>query len=335
MTRSLHFVHLLYLPFFTKPDTVCYYHDLGAQLLYESLLAVFSMRILMLHGYAQSGELYRRKTTGLVHRIRQVHPNATFLWPNGPIELKTTDIPAWDPKRYTVQSEDGPELRAWFQHRYVLDPPSGLSASLSFIANILQDEGPFDGVIAFSQGTVIAGMIASLLEGDATHNAYSKSFRKSPIAFEYPTEFLKIQHPPLRFGILYASRVGQHECYDWLYETPRVRTPLCLIFGRLDPMIECDERDAAIRRLMRGNDSCLWFHDGGHYVPTDALNLDRAINFICNTSARQRLKKDKTTFNKHKRIAIDADDLRTRLENLAQAESCPKQPLIHVHRHLV
>jgi hypothetical protein len=34
-------------------------------------------------------------------------------------------------------------------------------------AQILSIEGPIDGVVAFSQGTVTAGFIASLLQGHA------------------------------------------------------------------------------------------------------------------------------------------------------------------------
>lgn len=280
----------------------------------------------MLHGYAQSGDCYRWKTSGLVRQIRQVFHHATFFWPDGPVHLKTSDIAGWNSKNYPAHtSDDGPQLRAWFHLRYVSEAPPGLSTSLAAIANILRDEGPFDGVIAFSQGTLIAGMVASLLEGNIPHDLSADDPNRSLTAFEYPEAFLDIKHPPFKFGILYASRVGQHQCYDWLYERPGIRTPFCLVYGRLDPMVDHDEREAATRLLTRGNGSCLWFHDGGHYVPTDAISSDRVIGFIRNMSVRQQSGVNGPTFHKHKGAPLDAVDLMTRLEKLVPRVSCFEQ----------
>lgn len=53
-----------------------------------------------------------------------------------------------------MDPNDQPELRAWFHLPHVVDPANGLQVSLDYMATVLARYGPFDGVVAFSQGTV-------------------------------------------------------------------------------------------------------------------------------------------------------------------------------------
>ena len=120
------------------------------------------MKILMLHGYAQNSDTFQRKMRRLEERLRTTFPNTEFTWPEGALRLRVDDIPGHDtqPQHSTLN----PDLRAWFHLRYVQDPPHGLFESLDLIAGVLEREGPFDGIVAFSQGTVLAAMVASRLQ---------------------------------------------------------------------------------------------------------------------------------------------------------------------------
>ncbi|KAM0722271.1 hypothetical protein Q7P37_001712 [Cladosporium fusiforme] len=238
------------------------------------------MKILMLHGYAQNGQIYRHKLRRLESRLCKEFPNTSFAWPDGPLELSASDVPGYEPSHGSIQDPEGLELRAWFHLRYVQDPPLGLSQSLDMLAEVLRRDGPFDGVIAFSQGTIIAAMLASLLQGKSRYRAYEEALQLSSKTMSYPKAFLDILHPPLKFGVLYAGRVGRASYYGWLYESPQIETPFCHFFGLWDPMVEHEERAAVLERLSGGNGSLAIVHAGGHFVPTDNDNCDRLVDFV-------------------------------------------------------
>jgi len=223
----------------------------------------------------------------LEERLRTTFPNTGFTWPEGALRLRVSDIPEQDPaaphgeQRHNTLS---PELRAWFHLRYVQDPPHGLFESLDLIAGVLKRDGPFDGVVAFSQGTVLAVMVASLLqEGGVREKAYEEALRNSSrnaAIMPYPEAFKNLQHAPLKFGILYAGRVGGASYYDWLYESPRIDTPFCHFVGMWDPMVDHEERDAVVAKLSSNEKSTAIVHTGGHFAPTDSDNNDRVVDFI-------------------------------------------------------
>jgi pimeloyl-ACP methyl ester carboxylesterase len=239
------------------------------------------MKILMLHGYAQNCDTFQRKLRRLEERLRTTFPDTEFTWPEGPLRLCVSEIPGHDERQRDTLS---PDLRAWFHLRYVQDPPHGLFESLDLIAGVLEREGPFDGIVAFSQGTVLAAMVASMLqEGGVRHGAYEEATRNSSqdaAIMPYPEAYKNLQHPPLKFGILYASRVGRTSYYDWLYESPPIDTPFCQFAGMWDPMVEHEERDAVVARLSGNEKSVTIVHTGGHFAPTDAENNDRVVEFI-------------------------------------------------------
>lgn len=242
----------------------------------------------MLHGYAQNGEIYRYKLRKLEMRLCKAFPDATFTWPNGPLKLSASDVPDYEPSHCgSSQDPDSLELRAWFHLRYVQDPPLGLRESLRMLAHVLRHEGPFDGVIAFSQGTVVAAMVASLLQRKSRRRAYEKALKLSPKIMSYPDEYSDLQHPPFKFGVLHAGRVGRSSYYDWLYESPQIQTPFCHFVGLWDPMVDHDERAAVLEKLAAGEGSLVIVHAGGHFVPTDDDNCDRVVDFVGECTTKQ------------------------------------------------
>ncbi|KAM0714728.1 hypothetical protein Q7P37_009745 [Cladosporium fusiforme] len=270
-----------------------------------------TMRILMLHGYAQNGNTFCRKTCRLVERIRELHPDANFSWPDGPVKLRTNDIPGFEGKSDDSRDQEGPDLRAWFDLRYAATIPPGLPESLMVIADVLRREGPFQGIIAFSQGTLLAAMVASLLQGDARRIAHRKALGAARAVVQYPCAFQDLVHPPFKFGVLYAGRVGRGRHYDWLYENPSISTPFCLVSGKWDPMIEADEQEAAVGRLIHdGQKSTVIVHKGGHFVPMDRDSNERVVGFI--SEAMHMRSEDPP----HQPALVDPVALQKRLEML-------------------
>jgi hypothetical protein len=238
-----------------------------------------TMRVLMLHVYAQTGDTFRRKLRRLEDKIRGSHPNASFMYLDGPIKLDVADKTMNNSVNSgAMEPDDQPELRAWFYLPRVVDPASGLQASLDYMATVLARYEPFDGAIAFSQGTVIATMMASLSQGQKRRDCFENASHDE--VMQYPVSFLAIDHPPLKFAVFYASRVADCSYYQWLYENPHISTPFCLFFGLWDSMVEQEEQDAALRMLCRDERSRKYCHNRGHFVPSDRVCINVAAEFI-------------------------------------------------------
>lgn len=238
------------------------------------------MKILMLHGYAQSGDTFRRKARRLEKKLKQTNPSAIFFYLNGPIKLQINDIPGSKSADFAQSDVAGHDMRAWFDLRVVRNPPKGLHQSLALLAAVLEAQGPFDGIVAFSQGTVVGAMVASLLQGATRYNAYEAALKQSHDIFKYPEAYLHISHPPFKFALFYASRVGMGAYSDWMYRCPVVETPFCHFFGQLDPMVSHEERDEVTAKLCGSEGSRMIIHVGGHFVPTDNNSINHASRFV-------------------------------------------------------
>lgn len=251
----------------------------------------------MLHGYAQTGDTFRRKVHRLESRILENHPKAEFVYLDAPNKLETHDIPGSGQRQNNVNNnniagEHLHDMRAWFDLRIVQNPPTGLNRSLDMLAGVLKERGPFDGIIAFSQGTVVGAMLASLLQGPTRHRAYELASLQNPSnTFAYPSSFMNLRHPPLKFALCYASRVGTGSYSDWMYESPRLETPFYHFFGKWDPMVSFEEREAVLKRLCEdGECPRVFVHGGGHFVPSDSRSTEIAVGFVegCMRSAKER-----------------------------------------------
>lgn len=158
----------------------------------------------------------------------------------------------------------------------------GLDASLAYIASLLAESGPFDGIIGFSQGAALAAMVASLLEENR-----SDAFVPSELGgIAYPDCFASLTHPPLNFVVSFSGFVASHSDYRAFY-TPAIRTPMLHVLGSMDTIVEeewsmklvesCHKDGASQPAVLR--------HSGGHIVPAGKGELNMVVHFIkMNTS---------------------------------------------------
>jgi len=252
----------------------------ACNLLQRKLCCMAIMKILMLHGYTQTGENFRRKLRRLENRLRQTNAAAKFVYLDGPMALNTHDIPGIQSATSGYPEDGRHEMGAWFDLRGVSEPPNGLHNSLDMLAAVLKTQGPFDGVIAFSQGTVVGAMVASLLHGEARLEAYDSASQHAVDILRYPDAFRGIKHPPFKFALFYASQMGTGAYSDWIYEYPRIETRFCHFFGLLDSMVSHEQRDIVSIKLGGVQGSRLVYHTGGHFVPMDSANIETAARFI-------------------------------------------------------
>ncbi|PGH00446.1 hypothetical protein AJ79_08219 [Helicocarpus griseus UAMH5409] len=263
------------------------------------------LKILMLHGYTQSGPLFHAKTRALEKHLQKSFPlhSVSLSYPTGPLSLSPSDIPNYQPSSTTTTSttdtetnNDEPEAFAWWRRSNTADPPEYVSMDkgLSAVAQVLTDQGPFDGIIGFSQGAAFAAMVASLLENGRKegfeylakpeNNSVNTSSQSEPVVtgISYPPAFSNLTHPPLKFAICYSGFIAPGPRYRAFYERPKIQTPVLHVLGSLDAIVE-EERSRALIRACDGDAEAegkvIW-HPGGHFLPSQRPYLDGAVMFV-------------------------------------------------------
>ncbi|KAF2435633.1 dihydrofolate reductase [Tothia fuscella] len=244
------------------------------------------IKILMLHGYTQSGPLFRSKTRALEKNLSKAFKQGIQLsYPTAPIRLFKSDIPNWDDPAGTASfessntgaaaEEEDSDSWGWWRRKGSSEPYTyeGIELGFQKVAQILREEGPFDGVIGFSQGGALAGMLASALEErrrEAFEKAQSEGGMRFPESLEDDTGFVTdLVHPPLKFAVIYSGfGASTHALYK-AFSEPQIRTPMLHFIGSVDTVVE-------EKRSLRLVDACvdgrkegrLVYHPGGHFLPS-------------------------------------------------------------------
>lgn len=235
----------------------------------------------MLHGYTQNGPLFDAKTKALQKVLHKSFPGTTFKYLTGPLRLDPSSIPGYDASKYESNESDAPEAYGWWRRSNTADPPEyvGLEDGLSAVAKTLANEGPFDGVMGFSQGAAMAALVASLLEGNSRKDAFEAAKARSKFAIPFPSSFAALDHPPLKFCVVYSGFIAPGDRYMAFYEPP-IRTSVCHFIGSLDTLVG-EERTALLINATGGEDNTsVVVHPGGHFVPNNRQYLDALVAFV-------------------------------------------------------
>lgn len=250
------------------------------------------IKILMLHGFTQSGPLFHAKTRALEKNLQKAFPAGISLsYPTAPIRLFKSDIPNWDTVN-DPEAVDHPDKQVasgggaedeqtdnygWWRRKGSSEPYTyeGMEEGLKGVAEVLKKEGPFDGVIGFSQGGAMAGMVASLLEPgrrEAFEAAQAKGGMVYPQSFEEDTGYVvDAIHPPMKFAVSYSGFGASTNALYQAYYIPKIKTPMMHFLGSVDTVVE----EARSLRLVdaceagRGeNGERVVYHPGGHFLPS-------------------------------------------------------------------
>jgi len=247
------------------------------------------LRILMIHGFTQSGHLFRAKVRALEKHIEKAFPSApkpghlpqypggvSFSYPTGPIQLLPSQIPGFD-----VSAAQGDDTDAWAWWRITGDQEPytyvGMEKGIARVAEMLVAEGPFDGVMGFSQGGAFAGLVVSLLEPGRLE-AFQQAEKKGGMPF--PASLLKkgpdgkeeVIHPPMKFAVSYSGfGISTQPLYAAFYE-PKIQTPLLHFLGSVDTVVSEERSMKLVHACASGSGAesgvaKVVTHPGGHFVP--------------------------------------------------------------------
>ncbi|KAF7553554.1 hypothetical protein G7Z17_g3560 [Cylindrodendrum hubeiense] len=196
------------------------------------------MRFLCLHGMGTSAEIFETQTGPL---RQAMGPLNQFDFYEGECEVPPAD---------GIQAVfDCDSYRAWY------DPSLGADThrkSLELIREIIEEEGPFDACMGFSQG---AALLASLILSHQDSHPYSPPLFHLAV-FICGSSALNVSETDGTW-----SRVSPN---DLEQQKRRIKIPTVHIIG---------SRDAAYKESMNLRDMCEprnrleYFHGSGHEVP--------------------------------------------------------------------
>ncbi|RAK92598.1 dihydrofolate reductase [Aspergillus costaricaensis CBS 115574] len=262
------------------------------------------LKLLCLHGYTQSGPLFHAKSRAVIkHLTKTLLPTTgytiTTTYPTGPIHLLPSDIPGYEPSTTqggsTTTSDDTPtEAYGWFRRSSTANPPlyTDLHLGLETIANVIKTEGPFDGVVGFSQGAAMAAIVAALLE-PGREEVMDKFVREGSVfeengenvkGFEVPSVWWEcvrsVGQGQLKFAVCYSGFRAPGPRYSGFYEGG-VKTPVLHVLGSLDAVVD----EGRSRALVEVTDAVdvegrVVVHPGGHFVPAQRPYLDAVVGFV-------------------------------------------------------
>ena len=200
--------------------------------------------MLCLHGYRQNETIFRERSGALRKLLKK---NIDFIFITAPHTIPEEDNLA----KPEVEQERG----WWFSKPNKsysamdkTDTCIGFEESLKLVQDVFESQGPFDGILGFSQGAAFVSLLCVL--------------RNDPA---YKIEF--------KFAILIAGFQSSVSPHHHMYSNP-IDCPSFHTIGSTDRVIPTQASEELLGKFVNGT---AYRHDGGHYVPANP-QLRTAIN---------------------------------------------------------
>ncbi|XP_059470153.1 esterase OVCA2 [Neocloeon triangulifer] len=208
-----------------------------------------SLRILCIHGYRQNADAFKGKI-GSFRKIFK-NKNVEFVFLNAPHQV---------PPDPDLETEEGADQRGWwfctedkkFSGKMFCESSFGLQESITLVEEAFRTQGPFDGILGFSQGASLTALLS----------AHSQMNPDSPIKF--------------RFAILVAgfkSRCSEHSKY---FEQ-KIQIPTLQVMGETDNVIPKEMSEELSECF---ENATVTTHPGGHYVPASGQLKSSYLNIV-------------------------------------------------------
>ncbi|KAM7374451.1 hypothetical protein PAMP_007107 [Pampus punctatissimus] len=215
------------------------------------------LRVLCIHGYRQNSSSFREKTGALRKLLKK---QVEFVYVNAPHSVQQVNS---EDKQNGSASEPGgdEDLRGWwfsdtqarsFSAQQQCEESLGLDDSVAVVKEAVKVQGPFDGILGFSQGAAFVAMLCSLQEQNLE------------------PEFC------FRFAILVAGFRSACREHQKFYNAP-IHIPSLQVFGLEDRVIP----DNMSRDLLPSfQDPQVLTHPGGHFVPAASSHRQTYQDFL-------------------------------------------------------
>ncbi|EFA79316.1 Prostaglandin-E [Heterostelium album PN500] len=196
------------------------------------------MKLVLLHSFRQNGSILKRATTKLAAAVSDF---ATIHYANAPLpynpsgEMRNALMNAFG----DLQTSATQHQRQWWNSTKDNKTYQHLDASIHYMAQLFKNEGPFDGIIGFSQGAAFTGILAAMQE-------------HSQLPFQF------------KFAVLISGFPSRAEQHEKIMLKDSIRLPTLTIVGTADELVD-NERTRHLASLFVNPE--VVEHDGGHFTP--------------------------------------------------------------------
>lgn len=235
-------------------------------------------KVLMLHGFTQSGQLFRSKTGGLRKNLTKLgfelyYPTAPHLVTKALLKrlYGTSENIDGDPLKSSLDlaskfgsSNSTDEIYGW----YLKEDPHSASfdietSTLTLLHDFVVENGPFDGLIGFSQGAGFGGYLLT--------------------NFNELLNLTKQEQPDFQFFISYSGFKLDDIKYQEAYTRSPISIPSLHVQGELDTVVS-EIRVMSLFNACEGGKRTLLKHPGGHFVPNSKHFTVQVCNWIQTTT---------------------------------------------------
>ena len=135
--------------------------------------------------------------------------------------------------------------------------------TVEYIERAFQEHGPFDGVLGFSQGACVVGVLCAMLESG-----------KLPAGIKFD------------FAVLISGFLPRDSKYRSIIAPPQlIKVPSLHILDKTDDVVE-PERSMKVAELFQN--AIVVQHEKGHMVPSDKIVRDAIKDFVLACSSREQ-----------------------------------------------
>lgn len=203
-------------------------------------------KILCIHGYRQNGVLFRQKTGALRKFLKKY---ADLSYATAPLNVPLLE----------GSSDSNTDQRGWWFTNSNMNYDSksysecciGFKKSLDLITDLCEEEGPFDGILGFSQGASFVSVLCGMQE----------------------RKFLKFK---FKFAILISGFRSLSTPHYKNY-IMKIKIPSLHIYGETDEVIPTGMSEQLLGYFTK---PIAVKHPGGHYVPSSESVRKAFVQFL-------------------------------------------------------
>lgn len=227
-------------------------------------------KVLMLHGFVQSDKIFSAKTGGLRKNLKKL--GYDLYYPCAPHSIDKKALfqseaeKGRDAAKEFSTSATSNEVYGWFFR----NPDCFTSFDIDekvfhYLHNYVLENGPFDGVIGFSQGAGLGGYLVT--------------------DFNRILNLTDEQQPALKFFISFSGFKLEDKAYQEDYHRI-IQVPSLHVRGELDAVV-AESRMMALYDVWPDNKRTLLVHPGAHFVPNSKSFVSQVCNWIQGTSNKE------------------------------------------------
>lgn len=206
------------------------------------------VRVLCLHGYRQDADSFKNKL-GSFRKFAGKYADFVFISaPHVAAPLEAAADPVEQQRSWWANKDDGT-----FKGTNKGGPAYGFQESLHAVEEAWKTQGPFQGLLGFSQGACFVGLICGLAKKKLT------SIRPE-------------------FAVLSSGFISGSLVHMSAYEE-RITIPTLHVYGLTDEIIPKDMSESLAAHFKNVE---VLEHNGGHYFPATAQQKQTYINFFQN-----------------------------------------------------